>query len=114
MPVVRPATSIIVIMLLLSMAGHVMQAQASDTESEPFMIYVDPETGKYTTTKPDKTPLPGTSTTGNQPTPLQTLRPETTPWLPAAMGSIGLLLCCYLLALLQTRAHSPEGSCRGR
>lgn len=70
----------------------------SDTESEPFMIYVDPLTGKYTKQKPEhETTTQQTQTNSAM---SNTLRsdPLETKLTPAFLIAFGLLLSSHLLS----------------
>lgn len=75
-------TAVLVSVMLVVLSGTVYprQADASDRDTPAYLIYVDPVTGKYTTTKPDANaqPVSGptagslessaiTGTTGTQP-----------------------------------------------
>jgi len=72
--------------------------QASDRDTEPYLLYVDPVTGKYTTQKPGHVPAnpiqntePGAEITGNT-------SPSETGFIPILVIIGGLLISSYLFA----------------
>jgi hypothetical protein len=76
---------------------------ASDRDVDPYMIYIDPETGKYTTQKPghDK---PGNDSISPIDTQKETsTAPAVTPLTPALFISGGLILLSHLLAFTLKR-----------
>jgi hypothetical protein len=94
---------IINLLIIIFLSGFFFshQAIASDRDVEPYLLYVDPVTGKYTTTKPDhestKTTEPVETNTAT--TIVEKPRAEITPVL---IISGGILLISQLFALLLT------------
>jgi hypothetical protein len=95
--------------ILISGVFFSQQSHASDRDIDPYLLYVDPVTGKYTTTKPghestDKTESVESKTT----TPLETMTSATMDNKPRAKItpvltiSGGLLLLSQIIALLLT------------
>jgi len=90
--------SLFVVGLVVALSLTPVFVTGSDTESEPFMIYVDPLTGKYTKQKPEhQTSTQQTqinTTVSNIPRP----NPPVTPLTTAFFITGGLLLTCHLLS----------------
>jgi UTP-glucose-1-phosphate uridylyltransferase len=77
------------------------QTIASDRDVEPYLLYVDPVTGKYTTSKPghESTDNPEPVETNTVTTMVEKPRAEITPVL---IISGGILLISQIFALLLT------------
>ncbi len=90
--------SLFVVGLIMALSFTSVIVTGSDTESEPFMIYVDPLTGKYTKQKPEhKTTTQQTqtnSTVSNIPRP----NPPVTPLSTGFFIAGGLILASHLLS----------------
>ena len=55
---IHTAVMVSVMLVVLSGTIYPRQATASDRDTPAYLIYVDPVTGKYTTTKPDANTQP--------------------------------------------------------
>lgn len=82
--VVQSAILLSVMLLILCGAIYPRPATASDRDTPAYLIYVDPVTGKYTTTKPDANAqaVSGPSTGSLEP-PARTSAAGTQPVLPS-------------------------------
>jgi hypothetical protein len=92
----------LLIVIVVSVSAIYQPVNASDTDSEPFMVYIDPVTGKYTTQKPHINTNIGKDPETRENTPAKT-GPETTELAPAFITGGGMLIFSYLLALVLSR-----------
>jgi hypothetical protein len=89
---------IVLVSLTLTILGTTFPGIASDTDAPPFLIYVDPETGKYTKKKPEHvaTPEQPQQTSSVTNTPRQV--PSQTKIFPVFIIAGGVLLGSHLLS----------------
>jgi hypothetical protein len=81
--------------VILALTALPLTLAASDTDSPPFLIYVDPVTGKYTQKKPEHESTPQQSSSDTK---TSRQLPPVTQIFPAFLIAGGLLLGSHLLS----------------
>ena len=101
-------TAAVILVAYILLSGIVVQnqVQASDRDVDPYLIYIDPVTGKYSTQKP------GHTTTPTQQVDIETsVVSDAVPASGAPLGTIfvlsgGILLTSHLLAIALLRLRT--------
>lgn len=83
------------LVVLFAIPPHII---ASDTDAPPFLIYVDPVTGKYTKKKPEHETSPQQTETISSASNIPAPDPPPTRLAPAFLMAGGLLLSSYVLS----------------
>ncbi|NNE38845.1 MAG: hypothetical protein HKN08_11115 [Gammaproteobacteria bacterium] len=98
---------IVLITLALVTLGTAIPGIASDTDAPPFLIYVDPITGKYTKKRPEHEAAPQQTQTDKAVTNIPRQYPPETQIFPAIILAGGLLLGSHLLSRVLIGIKKP-------
>ena len=85
------------LVVFLAIPPHII---ASDRDTPAFLIYVDPETGKYTKKKPEHDISPQEAETGSADSDITRPDLPASQLGPAFLIAVGLLLTSHVLSLL--------------
>ena len=95
--------------IFISGNGLLGELQASDRDVDPYLIYIDPVTGKYTTQKPGHdTTTPVTQSDSSVNKSVKSTPLAKTALTPLFVISGGMLLFSYLLALCLVKLRAKQ------